>query len=172
MFPLMSEEILVETAIIILGIGIIASAYYLVRSRSLLYSAYALALIGFLNAGLFGILGLTVVAAVQIVIYVGAAVLFIILTFSLMGEVRIEVAPLKKILFPTILLFIVFFLFIHRVISLLPQPPSLTEAPSFVIPRFFASEYMLSAILIVLVAATSAVESILIARKELEVKSE
>ncbi len=162
-----SDQAVYLAATIVVAVGIIASSLYIVRAKSLFYSAFALGIVGFLNAALFALMGFLLVGAVQLVIYVGAAVMFIILAFSLVGEQSIQprISPGTAIL--SVIVFATVLLFVDKVISLLPAPAAFTSTPTGLIPRALVAEYPLTIVLIILVAATSAIESIVIARKEI-----
>jgi len=164
---LLSKEEVYLTVSAMLALLALASAVYMLKTRSLVYAAYALALIGLFNAGLFALLGFVLVAAVQVVIYVGAAILFIILSYSLIGEVPIEVQPLRRVALPAVLLFIAFFLFVHQVVSVLPAQTTIVSLPSSLIVDKLVSEYTGALIVLFLVAGTSAIEAIVIAKREL-----
>lgn len=79
----------------LLGGSMLVAAYYVVRHSDLVYASIALALLGLANAGLMALLGFGVVASFVVIVYVGAAVMFIILSISMLGgggeEVRDEV---------------------------------------------------------------------------------
>lgn len=161
-----SDQIVYLAATTLVAAGIIASAIYIVRAKSLFYSAFALGIIGFLNAALFALMGYLLVGAVQLVIYVGAAVLFIILAFSLVGEQSVppRITLLHMIL--AVLVFVGVLLFTDRVVSTLPAEVSFTTSPTGQVARALVVEYDLTLVLIILVAATSAIESIVMARRE------
>jgi NADH-quinone oxidoreductase subunit J len=57
-----------------------------VSHRSMVYSALFLALLGLTNAALFFAMGYAFVAFVQVVVYVGASVLFLIISVSMLKE--------------------------------------------------------------------------------------
>jgi NADH-quinone oxidoreductase subunit J len=67
------------------GVFMIYSAYLVVKSRDLVYASSALALLGIFNAIMIALLGYYLVAAFLVVVYVGAAVMFIIVTVSMLG---------------------------------------------------------------------------------------
>ncbi len=77
---------LLELALILLAIGAIVFSTLTVFHKSLIYSSVFLALLGLANAAIFAMLGYYLVAFVQIVIYVGAAVLFIVISVSMFRE--------------------------------------------------------------------------------------
>ena len=163
---LLSKEEIYLTISATLALLAIASAVYMLKTRSLVYAAYALALVGLFNAGLFALLGFALVAAIQVVIYIGAAVLFIILSYSLIGEVPIEVLPIKRVVLPATLLFIAFFLFVHHVVSILPGQTAAVSFPSELVIDKLVSEYATALIILFLVAGTSAIEAVVIAKRE------
>ncbi len=57
----------------------------IVRSKDLVYASSSLAILGILNAIMIAFLGYYLVAAFLVVVYVGAAVMFIIITVSMLG---------------------------------------------------------------------------------------
>ncbi|MCE4617424.1 MAG: NADH-quinone oxidoreductase subunit J [Desulfurococcales archaeon] len=61
------------------------TAVYVVKGKDLLYSSVTLALTASLVALLVAFMGYTLIAAVQLIVYVGAAVMFIIISVSLLG---------------------------------------------------------------------------------------
>ena len=67
-------------------IGMLIFGVLVVRSKSLVYSAVYLALTALFAAGIMALLGYTLVAIFQAAVYVGAAVLFIIISVTLIGE--------------------------------------------------------------------------------------
>jgi len=79
-------SILVSLSVIASSAAAIAFSWLTVTHRSLIYSALFLSLLGLANAAIFFILGFILVAFMQIIIYVGAAVLFIIMSVSMMKE--------------------------------------------------------------------------------------
>lgn len=69
-------------------VGLIAliTSVMVVRARSLVYSAGYLSLLGLAVAGLVAALGYPIVAVVHIIIYVGAGVLFIVMSVSMIRD--------------------------------------------------------------------------------------
>jgi len=70
--------------------SMVLAAYAVVRGRDLVYSSAALALLGLFNAAMAAIMGYTIVAAFLVVVYVGAAVMFIIIAVSMLGGRSLE----------------------------------------------------------------------------------
>lgn len=69
----------------ILGILMILSAYFTVRLNDLVYASVSLAMLGLFNAGIIALLGYTLVSVFLVIVYVGAAVMFIIMSVSMLG---------------------------------------------------------------------------------------
>ena len=69
----------------VLGVLMIYVSYLVVRGQDLVYSSASLAILGMLNALMIGLLGYHLVAVFLVVVYVGAAVMFIIITVSMLG---------------------------------------------------------------------------------------
>lgn len=65
-------------------------AVLMIREKSLVYSAFMLAGIGISVAGLISFLGYQVIGAAQLIVYVGASVLFFIVSLSMMGDLKIK----------------------------------------------------------------------------------
>jgi len=69
----------------VLGIFMMYVAYLVVRGRDLVYASSSLAVLGILNALMVALLGYHLVAVFLVIVYVGAAVMFIIITVSMLG---------------------------------------------------------------------------------------
>lgn len=69
----------------VIGASMILAAYYTVRGKDLVYASGSLAILGILNAILVALLGYTIVAVFLVLVYVGAAVMFIIISVSMLG---------------------------------------------------------------------------------------
>jgi len=74
----------------VMGVAAVASAYLVIRARDLVYASVALAVLGSLTASILALLGLGIVAAYIVLVYVGAAVMFIIITISMLGPTGME----------------------------------------------------------------------------------
>lgn len=81
----MSVEAYTPLLAALTGVFMIYVSYLVVRSRDLVYASASLAVLGSLNAILIALLGYTLVAVFLIVVYVGAAVMFIIIVVSMLG---------------------------------------------------------------------------------------
>lgn len=71
-------------AAVLAGVMIV-TAYYVVRHRDLVYSSVALALLAGMTAVFTALLGFGLVAAFIVIVYVGAAVMFIIVSVTMLG---------------------------------------------------------------------------------------
>ncbi|WP_449461631.1 NADH-quinone oxidoreductase subunit J [Tardisphaera miroshnichenkoae] len=79
-------RILLEIGMYASTVLLIAFAALAVSHKSMIYSALFLAFLGLTNAALFFALGYAFVAFVQVVVYVGASVLFLIISVSMLRE--------------------------------------------------------------------------------------
>ncbi len=86
----MSDPQLTLLASSLLIAAMIASSYYVIKTRDLVYASGALAVLGGLNAVFIALLGYGLVAAFLVIVYVGAAVMFIIISVSMLGGAPIE----------------------------------------------------------------------------------
>ena len=68
-----------------MGALMAVTALLVVRGKDLVYASAMLAILGTLNAALIALLGFTVIAAFVVIVYVGAAVMFIIMSISMLG---------------------------------------------------------------------------------------
>ena len=72
------------------GLFMIISAFAVTKLKDLVYSSVALSFVGLLNAAIVALLGFPVIAAFIVTVYVGAAVMFIILSVSMLGTNEAE----------------------------------------------------------------------------------
>ena len=72
-------------AITIAAIVALASAILVVRLKDLVYASVSLAVLGLSTAVIAALLGYGIVAAFLVIVYVGAAVMFIIVSMSMLG---------------------------------------------------------------------------------------
>ena len=76
---------------VLLALASIVVAFLTVTLRDLVYSSSLLAVLGSLVAAFLALLGYYLVAAFIVIVYVGAAVMFIVLTVSMLGGGGVEV---------------------------------------------------------------------------------
>ncbi|GBF09042.1 NuoJ homolog [Aeropyrum pernix] len=74
-------------AAVLIGVAGLATLFsmFVVRHRDMVYSSAALALVGLSTAAVVGLLGFPLVAVFLVIVYVGAAVMFIIVSVSMLG---------------------------------------------------------------------------------------
>ncbi|MFP3143887.1 MAG: NADH-quinone oxidoreductase subunit J [Caldisphaera sp.] len=70
---------------LLLGVAAIISAYYVIKVKDLVYASSMLAVLASLIAALVALLGFGIVSAYLVLVYVGAAVMFIIIAISMIG---------------------------------------------------------------------------------------
>ena len=70
---------------LILGVASIISAYFVIKTKDLIYASSMLAVLASLTAALIALLGYGIVSAYLVLVYVGAAVMFIIIAISMVG---------------------------------------------------------------------------------------
>ena len=140
-------------------------AVLVVQSRSLVYSAAFLGFLGLANASLFALLGYGLVAIIHVLVYVGAAVLFIVLAVTMMKEPARQYTNLLLGLLSGALFFILLLGFVAT------SPYGLAELPPFTIDYSHIVNYFIAnarpAVLILVVSLAAAlIASIHIARSE------
>jgi NADH-quinone oxidoreductase subunit J len=148
----------------VMGIASLIAAYYVVRAKDFVYASSALAVLGSIVAADLAIVGFGIVSAFLVVVYVGAAVMFIIITLSLLGlkeeggrssDRGVIVALLTAALWSGVALSAgVYGLYVA------PQPVSMTTAVGGLLSR-----YSLVVALIVIAQAATLVEAISVARR-------
>ncbi|MGC9209836.1 MAG: NADH-quinone oxidoreductase subunit J family protein [Acidilobus sp.] len=87
----------------VMGVAATVSSFLVVRARDLVYASISLAVLGSLTAAVLALLGLGIVAAYIVLVYVGAAVMFIIITISMLGPMgREEYDTFKGVISATV----------------------------------------------------------------------
>lgn len=82
-------SLLLDLVFIVLAVMLIVFGAIAVFHKSLVYSSVFLAFLGLTNAAIFYILGFPLLAFIQIIIYVGSGVLFIIIAVSMLKEPKV-----------------------------------------------------------------------------------
>ncbi|BAN90361.1 NADH-quinone oxidoreductase subunit J family protein [Aeropyrum camini] len=74
-------------AAVLIGVAGLATLFsmFVVRYRDMVYASASLALVGLASAAILGLLGFPLVAVFLVIVYVGAAVMFIIVSVSMLG---------------------------------------------------------------------------------------
>ena len=153
-------SILVSLSVIASSAAAVAFSWLTVTHRSLIYSALFLSLLGLANAAIFFILGFILVAFMQIIIYVGAAVLFIIMSVSMMKEppkmyMGVKYAAFGAAAALAIALFLV--LFAGSRLSLAPISVSITSMVNYLVSYGYAGLIVLFIMLSIALLASIAI---------------
>ncbi len=153
-------SILVSLSVIASSAAAVAFSWLTVTHRSLIYSALFLSLLGLANAAIFFILGFILVAFMQIIIYVGAAVLFIIMSVSMMKEppkmyIGVKYAALGAAAALAIALFLM--LFAGSRLSLAPISVSITSMVNYLVSYGYAGLIVLFIMLSIALLASIAI---------------
>jgi len=148
----------------IVAVSMVLSGYMVVRARDLVYASGSLAILGMMNALMLAVLGYTLVAAFLVVVYVGAAVMFIIISVSMLGGGRGEKRDEEKGLFAATSL--------AAVLAILAYTAGYYKAytkPAGVaissVSDFLASNYGVVLAIVFIALAATLVEAISIARR-------
>ncbi len=153
-----------DLALLILAITSIVFAYLTVTYKSLVYSSIFLAFVGLVNAAFFMILGYPLLAFIQLIIYVGSGVLFIIISISMLKEPKLSFRPN---LYSWVIVLFIFVLILTIGVSVGIGPTSLTYLGVFSAVHFI-TEYWLSIVLLVLALSMALIVSIAVSRGEEE----
>ncbi len=149
-------------ALTILSALTLYTAYLTVRGKDLVYSSVSLALTASLVSLLVAFMGYVLVAAVQVLVYVGAAVMFIIVSVSLLGAKETTVRNEYTGITAGIFTFAVLYLYLSR----FTHAFTFTQTPSVqVIGDTLLSRYMGVIILLIVALAATVIEAISLAKK-------
>ncbi|HDI86695.1 MAG TPA: hypothetical protein ENF83_04745 [Candidatus Korarchaeota archaeon] len=142
----------------------VASAILVVSHRSLVYAAFFLDILGTANAVLFALLGYPIVAVFQLTVYVGSAVTFILFSVVMFREVPETPVPLKEFAAVTIALTMAALLVtFHSFSGALPQTQAVEMKE---LTRLVVDKYWFALLLSILSMATTLIEAITLARRE------
>lgn len=150
--------------IISLLAGLLALIFsvFVIISKNIVYGAIHLSLLGLVVAALIAMLGYPIVAILHIIIYVGAGVLFIIMSVSMIREVveRRVNKPLS-LLIALIVSSPLFYLAAVTENQGLPQPAYSDYA---ILSRYIAQNYWMPALLVFLSLSASLMAAVSITR--------
>ena len=145
----------------------ILSAVMIVKTKSLIYSALFLGLLGISMAIFFALMGYQIVSLFQIIVYVGATVTFIIFSIVMLRETYVMEVSSKILSISTAtLILLVFAAIIFYTIgtySLIPIDVSYDK-----VTELLMGNYTLPLIIVIFALITTLIEGIIIARKEVE----
>jgi NADH-quinone oxidoreductase subunit J len=148
----------------VLSVMAIVAAYMVIRIKDLVYASVTLAVLGSLTAALLAVVGFGVIGAYLVLVYVGAAVMFIIISVSMIGPQREETRePFKGLVaaaaVTTLILVVVFALSLYR-LFVVPAPIQASQAAAGAL-----HEYLPVLALIFVGQAATVVEAIAIAKR-------
>jgi NADH-quinone oxidoreductase subunit J len=149
---------------IVLSIMAIASAILVVRLKGLVYASITLAILGSFTAALLAVAGFGLVSAYLVLVYVGAAVMFIVISISMIGPQGQESFDSFRGLTVAAALatFIIIVVIISELYRLFTVPPSLSASAA---AAGALKEYLPVLALIFIGQAATVVEAISIARR-------
>ena len=153
-----------DIALLVLTVASIIFAYLTVTYKSLVYSSIFLAFVGLVNAAFFMILGYPLIAFVQLIIYVGSGVLFIIISISMLKEPKLTFRPN---IYSWVIMFFIFVLIVVIGISVGIAPSELTYLGIFPAVDYLV-KYWFSILLLVLALSMALIVSIAVSRGERE----
>ncbi|MGC8599449.1 MAG: NADH-quinone oxidoreductase subunit J family protein [Nitrososphaeria archaeon] len=153
-----------DIALLVLAATSIIFAYLTVTYKSLVYSSIFLAFVGLVNAAFFMILGYPLLAFVQLIIYVGSGVLFIIISISMLKEPKLTFRPN---IYSWVITLFIFVLIVVIGISVGIAPSELTYLGIFSAVHYLV-EYWFSILLLVLALSMALIVSIAVSRGEEE----
>lgn len=140
----------------------VLSSVLVVLHRSIVYSAFFLSILGTANALLFSLLGFPIIALFHLIVYVGAAVTFILFSLVMMREVPTVEPGLRVAAFASLILAV---LVLSRVFLSINAQPSFYleygELTSALVERYWFALVVASFALV-----TTLIEAITIARRE------
>ncbi len=153
----------------VLGIASIVSAIYVIKIKDLVYASIMLAVLGAFTAGLLSLAGFPIIGAYLVLVYVGAAVMFIIISISMLGPQSEEARDtFRGVVSATaaamFLLVIIFYSGLYRLYTT-PEYVSASAAAAGAL-----SNYLPVLALIFIGQAATVVEAISIARRRGESK--
>jgi len=140
-------------------------ALLILRERSLVYGSFMLAGVGVSVAGLISVLGYQVIAAAQLIVYVGASVMFFIISLSMMGNLKVKSTPLYISLSAGLIASAVFYYLITIVTEELGYEVGPTTITASTLSRFLAGEFTLQLSIIVTALAFTSIFAIYFAKR-------
>ncbi|MFP3171938.1 MAG: NADH-quinone oxidoreductase subunit J [Acidilobus sp.] len=148
----------------VLSVMAIVAAYMVIRIKDLVYASVTLAVLGSLTAALLAVVGFGIIGAYLVLVYVGAAVMFIIISVSMIGPQREETRePFKGLVAAAavtmLILVVVFALSLYR-LFVVPAPIQASQAAAGAL-----HEYLPVLALIFVGQAATVVEAIAIAKR-------
>jgi NADH-quinone oxidoreductase subunit J len=151
----------------IIAVITLISAVMVIEHKSLVYAAIFLAILGISNAVLFALLGFIFVALFHLAVYVGAAVVFIIFSITMLKESPLMSIPTRALglIFTTTMVIIVSIMVLNTDILLNIQVPTLV-ASYRMLANIIVSKYWFHLIIAAVALSVTLIEAITLARRE------
>ncbi len=148
--------------------GMLVFGFLVVKSRSLVYSAVYLALAALFAAGIMALLGYTLVAIFQAAVYVGAAVLFIIISVTLLGEpIKPEHRYYNTAVITGVMSLIALALLTYKVLHVLEGQEQTTPKPSLEdILSLIHTKYYFAVIIAFIAFGALLIEAVVLAKRD------
>jgi NADH:ubiquinone oxidoreductase subunit 6 (subunit J) len=140
-------------------------AALLVRERSLVYGSFMLAGIGISVSGLIAFLGYQIIAAAQLIVYVGASVMLFIVSLSMLGNIKVKTMSIYKTSIISTIAFVAFYFLINTVEKELGYELGPTIVTSRTMSEFLTSEFLTQLFFISVSALLALISAIYIAKK-------
>lgn len=139
---------------------------FVVFHPSLVYGAISLGFLGMVNAGLFILLGFTFVGLFHLLVYVGAAVvfiLFVVTMFRVVPTVEFRAKSLAVIIASLLAFSLALVFWSYSGVPVNPQSFSLQD-----LSNMFVENYWFPLLVTALALVTTLIEGITLARREIE----
>lgn len=150
---------------ILASLGALISAFLVIEHKSIVYASFFLALLGTFNAVLFVLLGYPVVSMFHMIVYVGAAVIFILFSVVMLKEAPLVEARARGIAviaaIEVLAVFWIGFLPLSD-IEIVRGSISLKQITSLLL-----NKYSFALLVAALALATTMIEAITLARREM-----
>ncbi|MGC9186341.1 MAG: NADH-quinone oxidoreductase subunit J family protein [Fervidicoccaceae archaeon] len=141
-------------------------ALLMIRERSLVYNAFMLAGIGISVAGLISFLGYQVIGAAQLIVYVGASVMFFIISLSMMGDLRVKIQSSYVPLLVGLLASALFYYLITVVIREIGYEVGPTTITTRTFSAFLTSDFFFSIFIIMVTLVFVSIIAIYLAKRK------
>ena len=152
--------------LVAIGLTAVGIAVAILKTKSIVYSIYLLAFLGLTTAGYIALLGFQFIGAIHIIIYVGAAVLFFIVSISMIGDVKTKLYNQKELTVMATLLFLLSYYSFKIIVDSLVYSPSTTIVEGKMISNYLLTNYSPQLLIAVFAMATTIIESLILAKKE------
>ena len=147
----------------------IISSIVVVEHKSMVYAAFSLAILGIANAALFAFLGFPFVALFHLSVYVGAAVVFILFSITMLREAPLVDLPARSLALVMSVLVLLSFAAILAVGGIFEIPAATLVSGYRELANTFVTRFWFPLIIAALALIVTLIEAITLARKEVAV---